>query len=327
MLPRPQRNEKAGAAAPKIRREVRDKLGRWFRTRNAAMRNVLETVEKVLDHDVSILIQGESGVGKDYLAAAIHACSSRRDEPFVHIECASIPPDLFESELFGHERGTFTDAQSRKLGRLELARRGTVYFDEISALTPQLQAKLLRAIQERRFTRLGGTATLPFEARVVSSSNAELDELLASGALRRDFYYRINVVTLKLPPLRDRPEDIAPLAKELVRSTKFRRFAADAQRVLASYDWPGNVRELRNAIERAALLEESDRITAASLPLRADDNLLRTAARGAWTLDELESHYISEVLRATRRNYSRTAEILGINRKTLLEKRKKYGLE
>jgi DNA-binding NtrC family response regulator len=328
VLPRrPQRNGTPGEAPPKIRREARDTLNRWFRTRNAAMRNVLETVEKVLDHDVSILIHGESGVGKDYLATAIHACSTRRDEPFVHIECASIPPDLFESELFGHERGTFTDAQSRKLGRLELARRGTVYFDEVAALTPQLQAKLLRVIQERRFTRLGGTATLPFEARVISSSNGDLDELLASGALRRDFYYRINVVTLKLPPLRERPEDVALLAKEFVRTTKFRRFDADAQRLLASYAWPGNVRELRNAIERAALLEESDRITAASLPLRADDNLLRTAARGAWTLDELESHYISEVLRATRRNYSRTAEILGINRKTLLEKRKKYGLE
>src|SRR5215213_6881667 len=133
------------------------------------MRNVLDTVAKVLDHDVSILILGESGVGKDYLAGAIHACSARRDEPFVHIECASIPPDLFETELFGHERGTFTDAQTRKIGKLEAARRGTVYFDEISALTPQLQAKLLRAIQERRFSRLGGTATLPFEARVISS--------------------------------------------------------------------------------------------------------------------------------------------------------------
>ena len=291
------------------------------------MRNVLETVEKVLDHDVSILIHGESGVGKDYLAAAIHACSSRRDEPFVHIDCASIPADLFETELFGHERGTFTDAQTRKIGRLEVARRGTVYFDEIAALTPQLQAKLLRAIQERRFSRLGGADTLPFEARVISSSNANLDDLLSSGALRRDLYYRINVVTLRLPPLRERPEDVTLLAKEFVRATKFRRFAADAQRLLSSYAWPGNVRELRNVIERAALLEESDRITAASLPIRGDADLVSTAVRGSWTLDELESHYISEVLRRTRRNYSRAAEILGINRKTLLEKRKKYGLE
>ncbi|HEX8252161.1 MAG TPA: sigma-54 dependent transcriptional regulator [Thermoanaerobaculia bacterium] len=291
------------------------------------MRNVLDTAEKVLDHDVSILILGESGVGKDYLAEAIHACSPRRAEPFVHIECATIPAELFESELFGHERGTFTDAQTRKVGRLEVAGRGTVYFDELSALTPPLQAKLLRAIQEKRFTRLGGSASLPFEARVISSTNANVNELLASGALRRDLYYRINVVTLTVPPLRERSEDVTSLAREFVRTTKIKRFGADAQRLIASYTWPGNVRELRNAIERAALLEDSDRITAASLPIRADDNLLASAARATWTLDELESHYISEVLRRTRRNYSKAAEILGINRKTLLEKRKKYGIE
>jgi two-component system response regulator AtoC len=291
------------------------------------MRNVLETASKVLDHDVPILILGESGTGKDHLAEVIHACSARRGEPFVHIECASIPADLFETELFGHERGTFTDAQSRKVGKLEAARRGTVYFDEISALTPQLQAKLLRVIQEKRYSRLGGTASLPFEARVISSTNADIHELLASGALRRDLWYRINVVTLTLPPLRERNEDVLSLAKELARETKVKRFASDAQKVLASYAWPGNVRELKNAIERAALLEESDRITAASLPIRTNEDLVATAARGAWTLDELESHYIREVLRATRSNYSRAAEILGINRKTLLEKRKKYGIE
>ena len=281
------------------------------------MRNVLETVEKVLDHDVSILILGESGVGKDFLAGAIHAAGNRRSQPFVHIECATIPADLFESELFGHERGTFTDAHARKLGKLEIARRGTVYFDEISALTPQLQAKLLRAIEERRFTRLGGGASVPFDARIVSSSNADV------SALRRDFYYRINVVTLTLPPLRQRREDILPLAKQFLK--KGQRLDAEAERVLQSYAWPGNVRELRNVIERASLLEDGTRITASSLPL--GDDLVTTAARGAWTLDELESHYIREVLRVTRSNYSRAAEILGINRKTLLEKRRKYGLE
>jgi DNA-binding NtrC family response regulator len=292
------------------------------------MRNVLETVEKVLDHDVNVLIVGESGTGKDYLAESIHACSARKGEPFVHIECASIPPDLFESELFGHERGTFTDAQARKLGRLETARRGTVYFDEIAALAPPLQAKLLRAVQERRFTRLGGNTTVDFHARVISSSNAELPALLASGNLRRDLFYRINVVTITLPPLRERREDIPALAARFLKNTgrKLAGFADDAKRVLDHYAWPGNVRELRNAVERAALVEEGERITAASLPLR-DGDLITTAARGHWTLDELESHYIREVLRITRSNYSRAAEILGINRKTLLEKRKRYGLE
>ncbi|MFP5247695.1 MAG: sigma-54 interaction domain-containing protein [Thermoanaerobaculia bacterium] len=317
--------EKPNRVPSRRRREPR--LRDLFRTRNAAMRNVLETVEKVLDHDVSILILGESGTGKNYLAEAIHACSARRDEPFVHIECASIPSELFESELFGHERGTFTDAASRKIGKLEAAGRGTVYFDEIPALTPQLQAKLLRAMQERRFSRLGGTAMLPFEARVISSSNANLPDLLSSDQLRRDLYYRINVVTLTLPPLRERAEDIPFLAAQFAKRTKLRRFDDDAQRMLANYDWPGNVRELRNAIERAALLEDGDRITAASLPIREPNDLVTTAARGAWTLDQLESQYIRAVLKTTRRNYSKAAEILGINRKTLLEKRKKYGLE
>jgi transcriptional regulator with PAS, ATPase and Fis domain len=291
------------------------------------MRNVLETAEKVLDHDVSILILGESGVGKDYLAQSIHACSARRTEPFVHIECASIPADLFESELFGHERGTFTDAQTRKVGKLEAAGRGTVYLDEVAALAPQLQAKLLRVIQERRFSRLGGTAALPFEARVMTSSNADPVALLASGALRPDFYYRINVVTLTLPPLRERPEDLRTLARQFLKRTKFKRFDSGAERMLRDYHWPGNLRELRNAIERAGLVEQGEAITAGSLPIAGTSDLIATAARGKWTLDELESHYIREVLRVTRSNYSRAAGILGINRKTLLEKRKKYGIE
>jgi DNA-binding NtrC family response regulator len=306
----------------KRRREPR--LRDLFRTRSAALRNVLETAEKVLDRDVSILILGESGVGKDYLAETIHACGPRRDQPFVHIDCASIPSDLFESEIFGHERGTFTDAHARKLGKLEMARRGTVYFDEIAALTPQLQAKLLRAIQDRRFTRLGGHESIAFDARVISSSNTDLTARLASGAFRQDLFYRINVVTLTIPPLRERRDDVASLATRFLARRK-RGFDDDAARVIASYAWPGNVRELRNAVERATLVEESERITAASLPLDAAE-LVTTASRGAWTLDELESHYIRQVLHTTRSNYSRAAEILGINRKTLLEKRRKYGL-
>ena len=289
-----------------------------FRTRNAAMRSVLDTVEKVLEHDVSILILGESGTGKDHLAESIHVLSGRTGEPYVHIDCASIPADLFESELFGHERGTFTDAHARKVGKLEAAGRGTVYFDEISALTLPLQAKLLRAIEERRFTRLGGGGSIPFAARVISSTSADPREL------RRDLYYRINVVTLTLPPLRERPEDVLPLARKFAGR---RRFEAAAERLLVSYAWPGNIRELRNVVERALLLEEGDRLSAASLPIRSAEELAHAGARASWTLAELESHYIRDILEATRRNYSRAAGILGINRKTLLEKRKKYGLE
>ncbi|HWS70599.1 MAG TPA: sigma 54-interacting transcriptional regulator, partial [Thermoanaerobaculia bacterium] len=186
-------------------------LRRFFRTRSSSMRALLETVEKVLDHDVSVLILGESGSGKDHLATAIHACGARRDQRLVPIDCASIPAELFESELFGYEKGTFTDAQQRKLGKLELAQGGTVYFDEIGALSAALQAKLLRALQDRRFTRLGGNQQVELDVRIVSSSAADVD------TLRRDFLYRINVVTLALPPLRDRREDIPMLARLFLR--------------------------------------------------------------------------------------------------------------
>ena len=288
------------------------------------MRNLLQTVEKVLDHDVSILIRGESGTGKDYLAEAIHASSARRAEPFVHVDCATIPADLFESELFGYERGTFTDAVARRLGRLELAESGSVYFDNIDTLPPALQAKLLRALQDKRFTRLGGSQVVEFTARVISSASGDLDAMIASGAFRRDLFYRINIVTVSLPPLRERTEDIMALAQ--IFAGKRKTIDDNAATLLMSHAWPGNVRELRNAIERAVLTGEGTSIAVESLPL-SDAEFVTAAARGHWTLDQLEENYIRAVLHEVRSNYSRAAEILGINRKTLLEKRKKYGLE
>jgi DNA-binding NtrC family response regulator len=287
------------------------------------MRALLQTVEKVLDHDVNLLILGESGTGKDFLAETIHACGKRRNKPFVKIDCAGIPADLFESELFGYEKGTFTDAQSRKLGKLETAQGGTVYFDDIASPAPALQAKLLRAIQEKRFTRLGGNHTVVLDGRVISSSSTPAEELLTG--LRRDLFYRINVVTLTIPPLRERREDIPRLARSFLARRK-RGIDPEAMRMLVEHQWPGNIRELRNVIERAALIEESDLITPASLPPFSAD-VVETATRQQWTLDELESRYIREILRQTKSNYSRAAKILGINRKTLLEKRKRYGIE
>ena len=288
------------------------------------MRNLLQTVEKVVDHDVPILIRGESGVGKDYLAEAIHACSARRAEPYVHVDCATIPPDLFESEMFGYERGTFTDAVARRLGRLELAGGGSVYFDSIDTLTPALQAKLLRALQDRQFTRLGGNESIAFAARIIASASGDLEALIVSGAFRRDLFYRINVVTVTLPPLRERPDDIMALAQNFAGKRK--KIDDDAATLLRSHAWPGNVRELRNAIERAVLTGDGSSIAAEALPLSGPE-LISAAARGHWTLEQLEQNYIRAVLRETRSNFSRAAEILGINRKTLLEKRKKYGLE
>ena len=282
------------------------------------MRALLQTAEKVLDHDVNILILGESGSGKDFLAEAIHACGKRRSGTFLRIDCAAIPPELFESELFGYEKGTFTDAQSRKLGRLELAQGGTVYFDDITALAPNLQAKLLRAIQEKRFTRLGGNQSVGFDARVMTSA-------ANPAALRRDLLYRVNVVTLEIPPLRERAEDVPLLAKAFLARRK-RGIDRTAMTILQQHEWPGNVRELRNVIDRAVLVEESDVITPKSLPPLEGD-LVATAARRQWTIEQLEARYIREILRQTRGNYSRAAAILGINRKTLLEKRRKYGIE
>jgi two-component system, NtrC family, response regulator AtoC len=305
-------------------RKRRDPVLKDFvRTRNASMRTLLQTVEKVLDHDVNLLLLGESGSGKDYFAEAIHACGNRRGKPFVKIDCAGIPAELFESELFGHEKGTFTDAQSRKLGKLEAVQGGTVYFDDIASLAPALQAKLLRAIQEKRFTRLGGNQTIVLDGRVISSSSIPAEELLTG--LRRDLFYRINVVTLTIPPLRERAEDIPQLARSFLARRK-RGIDAEAMQMLVEHEWPGNVRELRNVIERAVLIEETATITPASIiPLAAD--IVVPATRRQWTLDELESRYIREVLRQTKSNYTRAATILGINRKTLLEKRKRYGIE
>ncbi len=288
------------------------------------MRNVLHTIEKILDHDVPVLIRGESGVGKDYLAEAIHACSARRGQPFVHVDCATIPADLFESELFGYEKGTFTDAVARRVGRLEMAQSGSVYFDNIDTLTPALQAKLLRVLQDRQFNRLGGHQTIDFNARVIASASGDLDALLGSGSFRRDLFYRINVVTVTIPPLRDRRDDIVALAKTF--AGKRRRIDPRAIALLVAHAWPGNVRELRNAVERAVLTGDGTTIEAGSLPLSGPE-FVAAAAHGLWTLDQLEENYIRAVLRETRSNYSRAAQILGINRKTLLEKRRKYGLE
>jgi len=289
------------------------KLRSAVRTGDAAMRALVDTLEKVVDHDVSILLLGESGSGKNFLAQAIHAGGARRDKPFVHIDCASIPADLFESELFGYEKGTFTDAAARKLGKLEMARGGTVYFDEIAALAPPLQAKLLRAMEEKRFTRLGGHAAVPFDARVISSSSAD------TSALRRDLFYRINVVTVTIPPLRERAKDIVRLARAFLGRRK--RIADETVAILEEYTWPGNVRELKNAMERAVLVEDSDMITPDALP-PLEGELIVTAARRRWTLGELEERYIAEVLRQTRGNMTKAAEILGISRKTLWEKQK-----
>jgi DNA-binding NtrC family response regulator len=296
---------------------------------------VLELARRVADTSATVLITGESGTGKDQLARLIHELSPRRDAPYLKIDCASLPPELVESELFGHERGAFTGAVERKLGRFELAQGGTIVLDEVAALSLPVQAKLLRVLEERTFERLGGTETLRIDARLIALTNADLARLVAEGCFREDLYFRLNVLTIAVPRLRDRPADILPLAEQLLG-----RLAAihgrlgvtlsdEARRLLETYAWPGNVRELKNALERALVLSIQPVLRPEDFPdvLRAATDAVAGLTAGLRSLEEIEREAIRQTLEATRYKITRTAEILGISRKTLLEKRKKYGLD
>jgi transcriptional regulator with PAS, ATPase and Fis domain len=310
-------------------------LRRFLPTRSAAVREALRIAGKVLDNDATVLMLGESGVGKDYVTEVLHACSARRNGPFVRIDCATLPADLFESELFGFEKGAFTDARNGKVGKLELAQRGTLYLDEVAALAPPLQAKLLRVLQEKSFSRLGGTRTIDLDARIIASSNHDLVPMIDSGAFRRDFYFRLNVVAITLPPLRERREDLAMLGRGLVRDAakrygkRARELSPEVLELFADYSWPGNIRELRNIVERAVIVEPGTRVSLESLPHEPFINpaeLLPIATRRLLTLEQLEVRYIAAILGTTGDNFTRAADILGISRKTLWEKRRKYRL-
>jgi DNA-binding NtrC family response regulator len=282
-----------------------------------------------------VLIQGESGTGKDLIAHLLHYGSARREAPFIRVHCPSIPEELLESELFGHEKGAFTDAQQVKLGKIELAAGGTVYFDQIHDLHPKLQAKLLRVVEERCFERLGGTRTLEVDVRVLASSSVDLREAVRQSAFREDLYHRLNVVPLFLPPLRSRREDILPLAevflareRERTPACRARAFAREAAETLKGYPWPGNVRELRGAVERAALLAETEQIETKALPatlLDSPQTLWEGRARRP-SLKDLEQAYIRHVLEQSEGNQTKAAQVLGISRKALWEKRRRYGI-
>jgi DNA-binding NtrC family response regulator len=298
-----------------------------------ASRHVLELAERVAGAATMLLITGESGTGKDQLARYIHERGPRRDAPFQKIDCASLPPELVESELFGHERGAFTGAVESKRGRFELAGRGTLVLDEVAALGLSVQSKLLRVLDERVFERLGGTESLHIEARLAALTNANLERAVAEHRFREDLFFRLNVLAIEVPPLRDRRGDILPLATHLLRrlgpvhGRPEARLDADAQALLMAYSWPGNVRELKNSLERALVFAQHDVLGPANLP-----DSVRAAGRpgaklaGLQSLEESEKTCIAATLEATHYKISRAAEILGISRKTLLEKRKKYGL-
>jgi PAS domain S-box-containing protein len=307
-----------------------------------SMREVLHFVRRVAASEATtILLEGENGTGKDLIAKTLHYQSLRQAEPFIAINCAAIPETLLESELFGYEKGAFTDARQQKRGIFELADKGTLFLDEIGEIPLMLQAKLLRVLEEQSFRRLGGLKDIRLDLRVVAATNKNLREAVQEGAFRQDLYFRLNVIHITIPPLRQRPEDIPPLVDFFIEhyNAKFKRHiegvTAEAQRLLVAHDWPGNVRELRNAIERAMILEEGPRITPASLPIAISQMGPRAAPAApappvipdeGLSLEENERALLARALEKTRGNQTQAARLLKITRDTLRYKMKKFNL-
>ena len=299
------------------------------------MKAIFEKILRVAQSDSTVLISGESGTGKELVARAIHANSHRKDNEFLAIDCSSLVETLLESELFGHVKGSFTGASQTKHGFFELANLGTFFFDEIGNLSMNIQAKLLRVIQEREFMKVGGQQKIQLDIRIISASNVSLKKLVEAGSFRQDLYYRLSVVPIRLPPLRKRREDIPILIDHFLEKfcKKINKpvpdIAPEALDILKEYAWPGNVRELEHTIERILILEDTDVICARDLPSfiskRQGDFQMFTEEPSS--LEELEKKYIRFVLRRTKGKKTKAAEILGINRKTLGLKIKKYGIK
>ncbi len=296
-----------------------------------AMQSLFETIDKLKDTDANILILGENGTGKDMIANLLCCCSPRTDKPFVHIDLGTIPGQLFESELFGHEKGAFTDARQEKQGRFEIASGGTLFLDEIGNLTPGMQAKLLTAIEKQQITRLGSTMPLSINVRLICATNADIHEMVANGEFRQDLLYRINTIELNIPPLRERGRDIDLLAEHFLQRYRkkykkdIRNISGQAMKKLREYNWPGNVRELQHAIERAVIL-------ASGFTLTPDDFMLKSAAyrkskADNLNLDQLEREAIEKALSQSGGNMNRAAELLGISRFTLYRKIEKLGAQ
>lgn len=308
----------------------------------AAMRRVFETIQKVAETDLSVMIRGESGTGKELVAQALHSTSSRCSRPFVAVNCAAINRELVESELFGHEKGAFTGADRRRIGRFEAADGGTIFLDEIGDMAPETQAKVLRVLEERRLERVGSAQSIEVDVRVVCATHRDLEEEIKAGRFREDLYYRLNVVEIQLPPLRERIEDFAALsgrflsqvALRLDREKKTLDSAALAR--LARHGWPGNVRELRNVLERAAVLSAGPEIGEEDLQLApSSDEVLQStpdlelpfADAKRQTVESFERQYLSQALREHGGNVSRTAAAIGMVRQSLQQKIRELGLD
>ena len=293
-------------------------------TRNRIMIEQLDLASRIAESSISVLIEGESGTGKELVAHFIHQKGNRSDKPFVKVNCAAIPEQLLESELFGHVRGAFTGALKDRQGRFEMADGGTIFLDEIGELPASIQAKLLRVLQTKDFERIGENSTRKVDVRVISATNRNLDEALKEGSFREDLFYRLNGVRVKLPPLRERPEDIGILIHHFIKKISKEQeisITPDADRVLKAYRWSGNIRELENVIERAALLAMNGTIGIEQLP----DEIRNTSDQKTLSLEDVERMQIKKVLQISK-DYDEAAHLLGIDRKTLLNKRKKFGL-
>jgi DNA-binding NtrC family response regulator len=300
------------------------------------MKELLKTVDKIAASNASVLIEGESGTGKELIARRIHELSSRRQYPFIAVHCAALTETLLASELFGHEKGSFTGATDRKKGRFERAHQGSLFLDEIGEITQDTQVKLLRVLQEGEFERVGGTKTIKVDVRLICATNKTLLDEVRQQKFREDLYYRINVIYLKVPPLRERKEDIAPLVDAFIRqyaalnAKKIRGIAKDALEALVQYDWPGNIRELKNIVERMIVLSSGDLLTLEQVPedLRQGKPVASGAAplQGVTKIADAEKEMIRCALLETQGNKSTAAEKLGISRRTLYRKLEEYKI-
>jgi DNA-binding NtrC family response regulator len=298
---------------------------------SSQMREVFKLIGSVANTRTNILIQGESGTGKELVAKAIHYNSPYRDEPFIVINCSAISDTLLESELFGHAKGAFTDAVCETKGKFEIAGKGTLFLDEIGDISPNLQSKLLRVIETRDFMKVGGEKILKTEARIIAATNQNLRTLIENGKFREDLYYRFKVVEIRLPPLRERKEDIPELVGYLLEKINrdlrknVRKIPPDVMKALTELSWKGNVRELENALTRAVILAKGDVILKENLPLEAEERKL--FSRELVSLDEIEKEYIQYVLAAVKGSKTRASQVLKISRPTLDKKIKDYSLE
>jgi transcriptional regulator with GAF, ATPase, and Fis domain len=308
------------------------------------LQEVIKFIEKIADTDSTVLVTGESGTGKELVAKTIHYNSSRARNTFVPLNCAAIPKDILESELFGHEKGAFTGAVSTRIGRFELANNGTLFLDEIGELAPSLQVKLLRVLQEKEFERVGGIKTIKVDVRIIAATNRDLEKAVKEGTFREDLYYRLNVIPLHLPPLRKMREDIPLLIEHFVIEISKRKkkeppkISDETMSYLVNYRWPGNVRELENLIERLIILKEGDYITH-ELPERFLENrhMPKVVTKSKLlssegvdlniVLDEIENNMIIQALEMSKGVKSKAASLLGLNRTTLIEKMKKKSID